>query len=616
MRRVAEVGSSAAARGAPWIARTFILAGALVSSASLLSPVAGEWVLQILRGHRIESPDAIRILPKLLLLVAVLGTTYAGLLVSCGLLLRRSARRTSSAPRNPSDRRSDRWPRASLLAVGAAVLALSSTMALILAGRSFNYDEGIQKALDVDTGFSHAFRARATINHFSGSLLAALGSLMDSRSERVIRLPSLLLALSGLIVAAAVAWRAESGWTSFLFPLIFLGLNGFVVEYSAQIRGYSSLMWGGLLTAIGLGAAVEARLPVELRSRVFLSTATILAALLLGASHLFGLIYLLFMVGLSHCLLWSKEPRARASPNESLAVVAAVTVAVIIPIGLWSPSLPWIFYTAGARSLNDTTTVLARELALLATGSPAIGFGVALLLLLLLAVPVVWTRAPHLRICAVGALVPLAALIVLGLILKPRFLSARFFSCSLPLAAVTLAVASGHAERWIARTTARTAFVLAVLGMALLTVLPGLTTTYTNRRGYREGVQEVKRFLSDGTSVVVLGHEADPLISYYLWPRSVKPVTNVHAWRELSERGCGTVILTIAEDSDPAMTAIPAEIRRRLTPMILGLTGEKQSPLRAWTLGGACHPGPSFTPHLVSSSSWPASAEAPPAGNR
>ena len=225
-----------------------LIEGLLTVTWAVLFPFVGEDLLLLFRGRPIRSLAACEVLPRLLGLAALVGLGCGALLVSGGLLLMKSRVDVGpNAVREPG-RKGSTWLVAPIVAAFGLILVVKSR-------ESLNYDEIIEVVLNVRPTWEHALIAKAWTNHYAGTILARMSRVVFGESEAGLRGGAVLVSTLGLATASAWVARLSGASVGGLWLAAFLGLHPLVLALSAQVRGYSFLMWAGAVTFLGVAIA-------------------------------------------------------------------------------------------------------------------------------------------------------------------------------------------------------------------------------------------------------------------------------------------------------------------------------------------------------------------------
>jgi len=576
----------------------WLLAGAaLWLAAALLIPIAGERVLQQVRGRSVETRPGRAAMSGLFAMLSLGSFSVAALLASAALLRRSGVERETAGavPSGPAEltargAQAAHGPRgplvAALLIVGAAGGLLVET-----SGRSFEYDEILEMTHEVRTPFLDGLRPRAFINHLSGTLLARAGVALLGDSERAARAGAVAVSILGLAGAAFAARRLSPGPLATISAPLLLGMNGLVLSYSCQIRGYAPLMWAGL----GTGALVALAVGSEGPPGRWRTAGLAACALMMALAHFFGFLYLgVLTVGL-HLHLWTgsglfgpplpatERPRRRAELATTSAVLSMVLGASFC---FWAHDLPWLLFRSGAvgtvlrpprafsfrRRLLATFPALrmdhgAREWAAL--------LAVALVFGLLV---VAWRKIPALRLVILTAVLPVA-LVLAACLARPVHLFARYFAASAPLGVLALTAGAG----WLVARSRRPALLTVLVLLACAAALwPGLEEFRRDDYGYREGIADGIRWLErhgDDRSRLIPGgsDEVRDVVRYYLPREKALELSSVEPLVERQREGTLDLLVTLGGGRLPGWKRIDFEPSTATLP--LPATGPRQSPL-------------------------------------
>ena len=559
-------------------------------AAAVSLPLGGEGALRRLRGRDIQAESGRRILGNLLAVAGAGGAGAALLVLSAGLLL---CRRPEGAARPLPREVSAAGPRVAPAAwlVVAVLLVGSAVAAGILARRSFNYDEILAMSLDVKAPLARSFRPHGVFaNHYTGALLARAGVAVGGDSELTARAGSVVVALAGIaLTCAAGAWWGGR-WAALVWPALFLGGHAFVLASAASIRGYAPLMTGCVVVAVAAALACDPRWPAApRRARVGVVALAAVAALALGLSHLFGLLYLGALTLLLHAYAWTGwralGPADGGDRAALRALAAVLSLAVAISFLAWTPALPWLFYNAGGTTTPALLHRVPAELSALFAGGENLFAGAAAAAFLFAATLWAAWAVPPLRLAAVAATVPLLALVAAAFLYRPTFLFARFFAPVLPLAALCAAAALG---RWQARRPGPW-LPAAVFAATAAVVAPGTVALFRESNGIREGVARSAALLrehgDERSRLVFLGdEESDGVVSYYAPPELRLWVTSREEWDARRAAGVTDLLVLIGTEPD-ALPHLPPDWQDHARPLPPIPTGARQSELRLWLIG-------------------------------
>lgn len=573
----------------------WLLAGAAVwLVGALLVPIIGESVLQRVRGRSVETQPGRAAMSGLLAMLSLGGLSVAALLASSALLRRSGVERGAPGvePAGLSERTepAGRGPRgplvAALLIVGAAggVLVEAS-------GRSFEYDEILEMTHEVRTPFLDGLRPRAFINHLSGTLLARAGLALLGDSERAARAGAVVVSVLGLAGAALAARRLSPGPLATIWAPLLLGMNGLVLAYSCQIRGYAPLMWAGLGTGALVALAVGSTGPPGRWRTAGLAA----CALLMAFSHFFGFLYLgVLTVGL-HLHLWTgaglfgpplaapERPRRRADLASTSAVLSVVLGASFC---FWAHDLPWLLFRSGAvrttlrppRSVSFRRRLLATFPALRLDDGARDWAALLAVVLVCVLLAVGWKKIPALRLVILTAVLPVAVVLA-ACLARPVHLFARYFAASAPLGVLALTAGAG----WLVARSRRPALLTALVLLASAAALwPGLQAFRGDDYGYREGIADGVRWLErhgDARSRLVPGgsDEVRDVVRYYLPREKSLELSSVEPLVERQRQGTLDLLVTLGGGRLPGWKKIDFEPSTALVP--LPDTGPRQSPL-------------------------------------
>lgn len=515
--------------------------------------LAGDQLLRVIRGREIAAEAARTILPKLLLLAGATIAFAGCLLASSGrlLLLRGDGVEGVAACKDACGH--TRGPGHRVASVSILLFAAAFGGAqLWLAGRSLSYDEILAVEADVRAPLVKGLSPRAWINHVSGSLLARGSRVFLGESERGLRSASVLL--GSVAIAGIGFWvlRVSGSGVAAVWLAAALGSNALVLEMSPQIRGYSPMMWFGAATVLWTTSLL---LPAERKSsRVADGVAffgLLACAVLLGMSHLFGLVYLVAFSSLVHGYLWMRRETTcnGAIPAASLAVGTAVSLA------LSAPAFPWLFYMTGGGKTDTDLGRVQRELSVLflgRDGSTVLVWGV--LGCLVLCSIVLWSKSRGLAPLILASTAPLAGVLAAVFLTRPSFFYARFLLLSLVLASVTIALGVAGFFRSLGRQARALAAVALFIG-TLASLAPSWIDRLTDTWGYREAVQSVtlvaQRFGAKDVKVLPVGDwNSTTILRYYLDTKSLAPESLVDLPLRKSGRGATVVAVLVGEEKD------------------------------------------------------------------
>lgn len=561
------------------LALSLLTLAGLAAVAGLAGLAAGVRLVEA--AGLVRTEEGRRILPGFVRMLALGCLGCAALLGSTGELTRRPAPPGAGVPPRVREGPAGRGAVAGalLLLLGAAALLVSTS------SRSLTYDEVLQVIHDVTTPWSVGLRPRVFTNHLTGTLLARAGRGLLGGSETGLRAGAVLLTLLGIGAACAAGRRWGRGWLGTVGPVALLATHGFVLTFAIQTRGYAPLLWCSLFVAIGIAVALEEpeRPPGPRFAGLFL------AALGLGLSHLFGFLYLGFATVLVHAFVWTGSPLLGAGPRRpgatspsDVALLSTLSLATASSFLFWSTDLRWLHYQSG--SAVDFRENIGSELRFLILGSSAkawplppaaiacVGAAIGVL---------VWRRLPALRLVGLLAAAPPIGLLLVAPLFRPVFVFGRFFAASLALGAVLLLIGISRALPPVRGLPAL------VLCSGLALTLPGFLQFASDDSGYREGLEDVRRWIAAlggerGRVILLGGREIDEIVGYYLGGVSTMTAPE---WPALgARRGAGIVdvLLTIGDAAPPQW---PESWVSGVTALPLAPTAAaRQSPLRAFLL--------------------------------
>jgi hypothetical protein len=482
-------------------------------------------------------------------------------LLSSGLLLLRS-RPERSPSRSPAPWQ---FPGSATFVILVAT-GLFAAAQVHLTGRSLQFDEILALEADVRTPLAQGLEPRAALNHISGALLARAGRWAFGESPHGLRAAGIIVAVAGLGAAALwVARTTRAAWPA-AWWILTIGGNSLVLDLSAQIRGYTSLMWLGTASVLAAGAVLAA--PQKRSAAALAGLAA--AGVMLGLSHLFGLFYLTTLTWVVHALLWlpgSIRPRTDR-PSEPLATrptttqAVAATLLALLTAGctwVWMPAFPWLFYLTGGGEPQNRADLVTGELSRLVSGGyEARAVALTSVLAMCASGVFLWRTRPELRLLSVMATAPLLFLIAAALTLEPTFFHARFLALGLVLGCTTLACSiAGLADRASLSPRSRAALWL-TLSLATVALLATPTRDLLREtQGYREAVRDLARMhrvwdrSGQGRVIPVGGWESKTILRFYLPLDLISDHPGAAALVSRRQRGIVDVLAWIAEGDVP-----------------------------------------------------------------
>lgn len=571
--------------------RIFVWLGALGIAISSLVPIAGEGVLQAIRGRQVVAPAAREILPRLLLVVGAAGVFVGALFLSTGRLLHRPAEETAD-PRVLRVERigqttPDRRGSVALVIVLATIFGMEE---FHLAGRSLGFDEIQEMENDVRGSWAQTLAPRSWVNHISGSVLARLGRALFGEGERGLRFPSVLLGSVGIGGLGLWVMRETGSTGAALWLMTALGANGLLLDTSMRIRGYSPLMWFGTATVLWSSALVRPRGSEPSRARAALIALGLLScAILLGLSHLFGLFYLAVFTVLVHGYLWIQGARHATAEIGAGALAIGTALSVLVCL----PAFPWLFYfrdLSGTAAASGRVESAVSSLLFGRSGAEIPAF--FLLLLSALAGGWLWGRRTGLRLVVLVGIVPLWCLLLAAVLSKPAFFFPRFLLLGLVLAASVLALGLGQLlnrlpENRFAGILTPSLLVVVTLGCQV----PGIEDHLSGSSGYREALREIgimarSRGGRSGAVILPAGSPESQAIVRYYAPRDLLISANLEPSRPGKRRTPGTVFVAAVGEGEALPMPVPdwLSVSR---PMFKGVfrASRFESPVRVWEFG-------------------------------
>jgi hypothetical protein len=299
----------------------------------------------------------------------------------------------------------------------AVALILTASIAPRVAnlGNVMLYDEAVTYLKYTESPWTALTVYDRPNNHCLHSLLVFFSTQLFGNSEAAIRLPAFLASILGLWAVYRLGVRLFNRHVA-LWALALAGLSPWLIEYSYNARGYTLIVW---LTIIALERIVTA---VEEKSGLAaFEGALVLAAFTIPITAYFYTAVVAFSIGLwAMRHLFGRGPSAALLNKSLLAVAAWVGLLYLNPFyWRWLHGLP-LYPTSEVwlSALSQFTSYLSRDLfALSRSVVPApVGIGVLVVVLGLALARLLQTRPVALGLVLSVILVPLALVVVQGLI--------------------------------------------------------------------------------------------------------------------------------------------------------------------------------------------------------
>ena len=350
-----------------------------------------------------------------------------------------------------SGRLSDVSPRLQTALAAGAAAALSAAVNIPRAvDFSFWQDEvGSARVITVSSPISMLRAVVGSENHPPG--FYALGWVLDRLGVPVVwdRTISVLaaMALSGLVVV--YARRMVQLWGAALAGLV-TALGWQFWRHGWELRPYSLFALTCLLFVLALEHAAEE--PTRRR-----------LALLAGAVAAGVMTHYFFAFTLFGGLLWAYLERGR---HDLRRLFLAMAVG-LLPLVVWLPAFYKQFRSGGFQTNPDFSLRSSFETygALLVRGHVNLGLALAVLALVLLGAVRLWRASPSGRLCALAAVVPVAACSVVWLA-GPDIYTVKNLLGAAPFAGVTIAAALSALPRPLSIAATASAAALLVVGYA------------------------------------------------------------------------------------------------------------------------------------------------------
>jgi hypothetical protein len=350
-----------------------------------------------------------------------------------------------------SERLSHVSPRLQTALVAGAAAALSAAVNVPRAmDFAFWQDEvGSARVITVSGPISMLRAVVGSENHPPG--FYSLGWALDRIGVPVLwdRTISVLaaMALSGLVVV--YARRMMPLWGAALAGLV-TALGWQFWRHGWELRPYSLFALTCLLFVLALERAAEG----PTRRRLVLLAAAVAAG---AMTHYF------FVFTLLGGLLWAYLERGRHDLRRLFLTVAVG----LLPLVVWLPAFYKQFRSGGFQTNPDFSLRSSLETygSLLVRGHVNLLLALAVLALVVLGAVRLWRASPRGRLCALGAVVPVAACSVIWLA-GPDIYTAKNLLGAAPFAAVTIAAALTALPRPLAIAATASAAALLVVGYA------------------------------------------------------------------------------------------------------------------------------------------------------
>jgi uncharacterized membrane protein len=414
----------------------------------------------------------------------------------------------------------------------AGIIILAAVLRCININQSLWFDEVYSVLNYIDKGsFIHLLTTYKYFNnHILYSVFARISMLVFGRYEWAFRLPSLVFGFAGIWAIVKLAGLLKSR-SIMLVSAVLLVFSPLHIDQSQQARGYTALVLCAILSSYFFLRAIK-----EDKNNLWLG---FMAATILGLySHLYMLALFLsqFMVILWYGCLKKEKGSVLISPSVANNFFLYSSLGLAGAFLLYLPVLPYIVFELFRHTAKKGVNFEFIWLVFKAIGSGYQGLdkGILYFLLFITGAFCLWKKEKPLVMLAVFSfIIPLA----FNLLVRPRYIYARFFIFILPVYLICIAAALDELGKRVFLKKRHIAVFMAVAVLIATSFPASYTILARDRQNYREAAAFIRKISDDNTNTVIIAPgSAGAEVKYYLHDYPVVKISSIKDIGELDKR--------------------------------------------------------------------------------